>query len=339
MDSGFVILDSNAEDERTTNTTSSFENHLTPPLSFDDDDFEVGVKEIQYPFTWNNIVSDQYAIIHYASTNENKVFENIIGPILILPKGRYTDLKVIIDMINSALAKAVAVPQGLMPGKRIEAPKIERSTRHFNCLMASPGVYEMRTQKSPTCLFLSKELAEMLGFRSTFFVNSELHAEFLTGLNVVELSKQFKGSLVTTFKSDFTFIPLSAVTSSNVELRSSHNYIVKSGAGGTKPSTTVFATNPPDLSNGLSHLVVMSDVVKHHRVGNQNKQVLLMAPVPSNASFGDTICERFVEPTFYPVCYNTIDKIAIDIRDRTGKLIDFNTGSIVITLHFRLKRR
>lgn len=100
MDSLFVILDSHAPDDRTENTTASFTNFLTPPLDLDDA-YEVGLKEIQYPYSWYNISKTQYAIIYTHPTTTHTV--SISAPFKVLSPGRYCYVETILEILGNGV--------------------------------------------------------------------------------------------------------------------------------------------------------------------------------------------------------------------------------------------
>jgi hypothetical protein len=97
----------------------------------------------------------------------------------------------------------------------------------------------------------------------------------------------------------------------------------------------IVSNRPWDLDRGGDKLIIMSDVVKHHRVANQSRQVLAVIPVPRGAKFGETITAHFNSPFYFPISQQSIDKIEIVIRDREGRDINFHNGSVVVILSIK----
>ena len=44
---------------------------------------------------------------------------------------------------------------------------------------------------------------------------------------------------------------------------------------------------------------------------------------------------QYDQPRYFPVQKKAFDTIEIDIRDDTGESIPFDTGKLIVTLHFR----
>ena len=105
MDSHILLVDSNVADARTgsNNTCSSFVNILDPPLDLGDEDFEVGIKEIQYPITWFNITKNAHCVLLYRKGQGTGVYTESSEPFVVLSPGRYTDVNNILAQINVAI--------------------------------------------------------------------------------------------------------------------------------------------------------------------------------------------------------------------------------------------
>ena len=54
-----------------------------------------------------------------------------------------------------------------------------------------------------------------------------------------------------------------------------------------------------------------------------------------NENSGKYINQIFTKPHCIRVCVNTIDTLEINIRDDTGKCIQFEAGKILVKLHFQ----
>ena len=336
MDGGVVILDSNADDDRTNavNSTASFANFLSPPLDFGDDDMEVGIKEIQYPLTWLNLERRQYGVLRFINPRlDNGTGSITYGPFPVIAKGRYTDIDVILNHINKSATEYLTSAKasgGINSNSDYVPPRMKRSTENFNCLMIENGYEKMGEIRMPIHLLLSRELAELLGFRYSFFLNKDTDFLDIPPKEVWPFVERKYPHL--RMVNDVVDHKALKLVKTFIIRSEGHKHDMAEGA------RDIHATHPVDLLAGSDQIVVTSDVIKHHRVGNQNRQVMLMRPLPSSFKFGDIICERFDEPFYYPVSHQKIDKISIDVRDRTGKFIEFLYGSVIVTLHFRYKR-
>lgn len=95
----------------------------------------------------------------------------------------------------------------------------------------------------------------------------------------------------------------------------------------------------PDLKAGVHSLMVYSDIVSPNIVGNAYANLLRAVPVEQQANFGDDCNITFSKPYYMPLTSNTINKIQINIKDDSGKDIDFRFGRVSVTLHFKKKWR
>lgn len=91
-----------------------------------------------------------------------------------------------------------------------------------------------------------------------------------------------------------------------------------------------------DLSGGMQCLYVYSDIVSFQIVGDTKARLLKVLPV--EGKHGDTIYRSFDVPTYYPVGTKEFQDINIDIRDGSGRKIQFQRGRVVVNLHFRKRQ-
>jgi len=71
-------------------------------------------------------------------------------------------------------------------------------------------------------------------------------------------------------------------------------------------------------------------------VGDIKAKLLKVLPVEGN--YGDTIFKTFDVPTYYPIGTKEFQDIKIDIRDDSGRKIQFNSGRVTVNLHFRQRQ-
>ena len=108
---------------------------------------------------------------------------------------------------------------------------------------------------------------------------------------------------------------------------------------GFKTATTVKKSltieNPIDLKH-IHNLYVYCDIVESHPVGHSKVPLLRVVNVTGN--YGDDISAIFSHIYYHPLKQRYFDTIEIDIRDNTGRNIPFVRGTVIVTVHFRLRR-
>lgn len=73
-------------------------------------------------------------------------------------------------------------------------------------------------------------------------------------------------------------------------------------------------------------------------MGNTYTPLLRTILVNENSeNYGKYINQIFTKPHYVPVSVNTIDSLEINIRDDTGKPIQFEAGKVLVKLHFQPK--
>lgn len=88
-----------------------------------------------------------------------------------------------------------------------------------------------------------------------------------------------------------------------------------------------------DMEAGIHHLYVYCDVVESVPVGDTLAPLLRI--VETRNPTGGIINEIFNPPRYLPVQKKNFDTIAIDIRTDFGENVPFESGKVVLTLHFR----
>ena len=89
---------------------------------------------------------------------------------------------------------------------------------------------------------------------------------------------------------------------------------------------------PPSMFHSPA-LYVYSDAVSPDQVGDVKVQ--LLRTVHIDGKMGQIVCKEFQRPYYKPVDKQYINKILIEVKDDTGKDIDFTSGKIICVLHFR----
>ncbi len=91
----------------------------------------------------------------------------------------------------------------------------------------------------------------------------------------------------------------------------------------------------PSQLNSISAFYIYSDIVDFQFVGDTFAPILRVVPVANKQTFGEYICESYTAPHYVPVKRSVINTIEIDIKSDTGEAIQFNSGKLMVKLHFR----
>ena len=110
--------------------------------------------------------------------------------------------------------------------------------------------------------------------------------------------------------------------------------VTGTGVDNLNPSPSVYKGDKVcDINRGRTALYVYCDILEYTLVGDT--KVPLLRIVPAEGQNGETIHRVFEEPRYIPLQKKNFDSIEIDIRDDLGNLIPFESGKLVVTLHFR----
>lgn len=89
-----------------------------------------------------------------------------------------------------------------------------------------------------------------------------------------------------------------------------------------------------DIDEGQTAFYVYSNIVQHQMVGNTMAPLLRVVPIRGKER--DTYrTEEFQHVMYVPTINSRTDIFEIDIRRDDGEPVSFQTGKVVITLHFR----
>jgi hypothetical protein len=98
----------------------------------------------------------------------------------------------------------------------------------------------------------------------------------------------------------------------------------------------VIAEHAVDLSLSVHNIFVYSNIVKDTLVGDTYTNLLRIVSVESKP--GSHISKVFTHPYYHELNTNTLNVIEISTRDFEGNLIRYESGSVIIKLHFRAKK-
>ena len=88
-----------------------------------------------------------------------------------------------------------------------------------------------------------------------------------------------------------------------------------------------------DVDQGFYGLFVYCDILESIPVGDTRAPLLKIVDV--SGKFGEIIHRIYSDPQYIPLGKKEFESIEINIRDDTGRLVPFQFGKVVMTLHFR----
>ena len=84
-------------------------------------------------------------------------------------------------------------------------------------------------------------------------------------------------------------------------------------------------------------IYIYSDICSYQYVGDTYAPLLNIVAVPSNVKFGDYVDINYSSPHYIPIISNVLDTIEINLKSDLGESIYFDTGKVLLKLHFRPK--
>ena len=101
----------------------------------------------------------------------------------------------------------------------------------------------------------------------------------------------------------------------------------------TQKRLTIKGNLPCDLQTGIHALYVYCDLLQFTHVGNIKAPLLRV--VDSGGAADDVVTRYYERPRYVPIQKKSFDSIQIVIRDDLGEKIQFESGKVLLTLHFR----
>ena len=90
-----------------------------------------------------------------------------------------------------------------------------------------------------------------------------------------------------------------------------------------------------NLNNVINAIYIYSDICEYQMVGDTESPLLQV--VPTMNSTNDYIEKIFNSPHYVPLARNNLETVEIDIRSDLEKPIQFQSGKVIVKLHFRKK--
>ena len=94
-----------------------------------------------------------------------------------------------------------------------------------------------------------------------------------------------------------------------------------------------YATKIPEIRNNVQTMYIYCDVVSQQIVGNVLAPLLRIIDV--QGSYKNTVNRTYDNPHYVSVQLKDIDAIEINIKDCFDNFIQFNSGTVVVKLHFK----
>ena len=154
------------------------------------------------------------------------------------------------------------------------------------------------------------------------------------------LNGSFPGSLKN--KAQFTVDPLTCKVEAHIktdtEIELNEGLAQLLGFSSRNLTGNTQASFLPDINGGLFALYVYTDIIENQRVGDVSAPLLRIVPTnPKKA--GLVVTHSYQMPHYMPVKTNYIDTIQMDIRSDFGEKVPFQSGKVVVKLHFRSTRK
>lgn len=103
-----------------------------------------------------------------------------------------------------------------------------------------------------------------------------------------------------------------------------------------KKSYYTFSENMPDLNAGMHSIFVYTDLVESQVVGDTKAPLLSI--IATTGKPNSHIVEEPKTLDFIPIRSNKIWAVSVSLRDINGRVIRFESGVVILTLHIRKQK-
>ena len=93
------------------------------------------------------------------------------------------------------------------------------------------------------------------------------------------------------------------------------------------------AKYPPDMTGGVNSIYIYTDIVEHQFVGD--KMAPPLRAIPVDRISGRHLYQIYKKPYYIPVTRQRIDTIEISLRTDFGEPLVFESGKVLVKLHFK----
>ena len=92
---------------------------------------------------------------------------------------------------------------------------------------------------------------------------------------------------------------------------------------------------PMTYVNDYKNIYVYTNIVKPTIMGDYFANILRIVAIPDDVPTGAQIAQQYDKVHYYPLDSNEFETVEIAIKDSQGLPVAFNSGSVIVTLHFR----
>ena len=153
------------------NTLANFTMHLSKPMEFDSDDYEVGLSELQYPRSWDNVRRDRNKIVLICGHGESWMWQDEI----IIAPGYYKSIADLVtyvqDQINLRTLPAKAENETNLKGLFFKHQSLTNQVTINAKNMELQG-YKNKTLSKNVRLVLKGDIAQLFGFADNTVIKS-----------------------------------------------------------------------------------------------------------------------------------------------------------------------
>jgi hypothetical protein len=110
---------------------------------------------------------------------------------------------------------------------------------------------------------------------------------------------------------------------------------------GYEPDEDIFphflkTPQPADVSRGIpDEMLVYCDIVEPQIVGDELARIIRIMSIPKkDVFFGQPLQHEFQRLQYMDIARKQFDSISIELRDKTGAFLAFESGTVTIVLHF-----
>lgn len=356
----YVISSDGGNDVYPENTQSDFKISLKDPLEFpDDEEWEVGIIDVHYPFSWFNVgeVADTQMMFVTKNGVETLKFPNwqceSVDEVM---KYMKTQLEKVTDLYTVGFD---SLGRFLIESKS-ESCNVgfSKSLRLLLGLSNDDPTYWIEDMKSRAYDYMV--LSEFWKSGNPLLQNSSSIDEALAGNDPVVLANLLKDNLdmdkldkSITYR-DFTELENTTIdgsigriaqvlglTSASPLFKKNYKVFARHlsmlyGDEGIFPPKVIFGVKPPQL-NPAKELFIHSNLTQLLDMNNDIIDLMKILNVRGTRSCVTN--ETFTHPTYQPVRKGgKIGLIHVYITSETGDPVPFQDGTVLMTLHFRKQR-
>ena len=289
-----------------------FKTRLPYPLNLDVNEWEVGLAEIIYPYTWKNLRSTSEVCIGISSLELDP--DTGLYPIhelsFTMQISHYMSVKDLVNKINTRIDNT------LKKMKRETMPDNKNGYLYYYGVKGKYVKTAFRYDENVGKVYLSGNnhiflilpagVAQMLGFGDK---NTLIGSESLCQ-QVSNHICHYSDINCNTFK-------------------------YEDEQGEDSGVKLLKAEYDADVHRGLTSLYVYSPIVESQFVGDTQAPLLRVIPVAGE--FGETVNVRYDQIYYMSLAQSFIEHVDVYIRDDVGEYVAFDTGRVTIVLHFRKK--